>query len=225
MKLLVVSDIHNDVENLLKFMDQLGELEFDAIVCPGDLTDYNLPKGFDVRDIACLIVEELKSLGRPVLITPGNMDGAIVPYLESVGVSLHGKGVVLGEVGFYGYGGAKTPFNTPLEPEESELGLGLEVGWRAVQHARLKVQITHVPPARTKLDCLPSGAHVGSEAVRQFIEQHRPQLAVCAHIHEARGVDELMGVKLLNSGRLPEGHYALVNLELDRVEVELRSLV
>jgi len=225
MNVLIVSDIHNDVENILNYMDKVALLDFDLIVCPGDFTDVTLPKGFRKLDIAKLIIEELNGLKKPVLALPGNLDKEIIPLLEEEKISLHGNGKVIKDVGFYGFGGAKTPFNTSLEPEEVEIKTGLERGFEKIKNAKTKVQVTHCPPARTKLDLLYTGAHAGSEAVRKFIEQKRPAVAISAHIHEAKGTDELGETKLINSGRFPEGYCGLVSIEKNETRTKIINLI
>ena len=43
----------------------------------------------------------------------------------------------------------------------------------------------HAPPFNTKLDIITTGAHVGSKAIRQFIEKEQPPLTLHGHIHES----------------------------------------
>lgn len=162
MKILVICDVHNDIEKMMVFIEKLRDMDFDVIVFPGDITDYNLPKGFTRSNITKLIIEELKTLGKPMLLLPGNQDKEIIPILELVGVSLHGRGVIIENVGFYGFGGAKTPFGTSLEPDDKEIERGLIDAYEDVKDAKIKVQVTHEPPARTKVDKLYTGAHVGN---------------------------------------------------------------
>jgi len=224
MNILVVGDIHNDVENIMSYSDKISQLSFDAIVCPGDFTDVGL-RGFTPADIAKLVIAELKLFKRPIVAVPGNFDKEVLPVLEKEGVSIHGKGKVVGQVGFYGYGGAKTPFNTPLEPSEEELRMGLEKGYDAVKNAKWKVQVTHMPPARTKMDMIYTGAHVGSEAIRKFIEEKKPAVAVSSHIHEGRGVDEILTTKLINAGRFPEGYCGIVSIDSQGVTAKIINLM
>lgn len=224
MEILVIGDIHNDVENIMNYADKVSSLNFDAIVCPGDFTDVGL-RGFSQAEIGKLIVAELKTFKRPIFAVPGNFDRDVVPILEKEGISVHGKGLILNGVGFYGFGGAKTPFKTPLEPSEDELRTGLQNGYEQVRDAKFKVQITHNPAARTKMDFLYTGAHVGSEAVRKFIEEKRPDVAVSSHIHEARGVDELGGTKLINPGRFPEGYCGIITLNDNGCSVKVINLI
>jgi len=224
MNILVVSDIHNDVENLANYIDKVAMLDFDVIVCPGDFTDVP-PRGFKAADIARLILEEFKTLKKPILAVPGNLDGEIVKVLEEEGVSIHGKGRIVNGVGFYGFGGAKTPFNTSLEPSEEEMEAGLKKGFREVKNAKVKIQVTHSPPAGTKLDLLYTGAHVGSNAVRKSIEKNRPAAAISAHIHEARGTDEMGGTKLINSGLFPGGYCGIISIKNEQAETKIINLI
>lgn len=225
MNILVIGDIHNDVENLMNFIDKVSFLNFDVIVAVGDFTDVNLPKGFKDVDIAELVIEELGIFKKPILTVPGNFDKNLVGIFEKQGISLHGKGKIIGDVGFYGLGGARTPYNTPLEPSEEEIKEGLTKAYEQVKNCKVKVQVTHMPPARTKLDVLFTGAHVGSEVIRNFIEKTRPDVAISAHIHEARGLDELGKTKLINSGRFPEGYCGLITLEKENVSTKIVNLI
>jgi len=47
------------------------------------------------------------------------------------------------------------------------------------------VYVMHAPPFDTKLDVITDGSHVGSRAVRNFIETDRPYLTLHGHIHES----------------------------------------
>lgn len=226
MDIIIFSDIHNDVENLLTYFDKIKELKFDVVVCPGDFTDINVPKGFTQEDIVKLIITELKGLKKPILAVPGNVDTKdIVNILEKDGVSIHGKGRVIDDFGFYGYGGAKTPFGTNIEPSEEELKIGLKSAWKDVEKIKYKIQVTHNPPIGTRVDMVQSGAHVGSNVVKEFIETHEPILAISAHIHEAKGIDHVKKTFLINSGRFPEGYFGLINIENGSVKGRVLNLI
>lgn len=47
------------------------------------------------------------------------------------------------------------------------------------------IYVIHAPPCNTKLDVVTTGAHVGSKAVREFIEKEQPPLTLHGHIHES----------------------------------------
>lgn len=224
MEILAISCIHNDIENMFGLIEQARKLDFDVVVFPGDFGDLNLPKGFTRTDVAKIIVSEIEGLGKPLVVVPGSWDKEIIGYLDKKGISVHGRGMTINNVGFYGYGGARTPFGTPFEPSEGEIELGLMKAYDEVKDAQIKIQITHMPPAGTEIDKIFSGAHVGSEAVRKFVEEKMPNVAISAHIHESKGVDELGRTKLVNPGRFPEGNCAIVsvnNLESDARMINL----
>lgn len=44
--------------------------------------------------------------------------------------------------------------------------------------------LLHQPPADTPLDVLWGGSHIGSQAVRRFLEERQPYLTLHGHIHE-----------------------------------------
>ena len=45
--------------------------------------------------------------------------------------------------------------------------------------------VLHSPPRDTRCDMIGAGKHVGSRAIRRFIERHRPPLVLSGHIHES----------------------------------------
>ena len=226
MDIIVISDIHGDVENLLVYLDKIKELKFDVVICPGDLTDVDVPKGFSQNDVARLIIEELKTLKRPLLCVPGNVDSPeVINILKEDDVSIHGEGKIIGDYGFYGYGGAKTPFSTNIEPTERELKNGLEGGLKDLGDIKKLIQVTHTPPFNTKLDMIQAGLHVGSKIVRGFIELHNPLIAISAHIHEAKNTEKLKNTFLMNSGKFSEGYFGLINIKNGIVSGKILNLI
>lgn len=226
MNILVMGDVHGDIENVIELLDKVAMLDFDCIVYSGDFTDFGISlKGFKSTEVVELLLEEIGSLGKPVLAIPGNHDRDIIPMLEKKGVSLHGRGKIIDGLGFYGFGGAKTPFGTPFEPSEKEIKEGLEAGYREIEKAKMKIQVTHIPPVGTKLDVVYTGAHTGSQAVRDFIESKHPIVAISAHIHEARGLDEIGNTKLINPGRFPEGYCGMISIGKEGVTTKIINLI
>jgi Icc-related predicted phosphoesterase len=82
------------------------------------------------------------------------------------------------------------------------------------------VLVSHSPPKNTRLDMVWSGEHVGSIAVRNFIEKFKPALVISGHVHEARGIDSVGETTLVNTGPALAGNYAEIRLE-DKVTVSL----
>lgn len=47
------------------------------------------------------------------------------------------------------------------------------------------VYVLHSPPQGTRCDMIGAGVHVGSRAIRRFVERHQPPLVLAGHIHES----------------------------------------
>jgi len=88
------------------------------------------------------------------------------------------------------------------------------------------VYVLHAPPAGTRLDRILDGAHVGSVAIRRFIESHQPPLTLHGHIHESPLVsgsisDFIRRTLMLNPGDSQTKLRALrVTLEGTKIEWE-----
>ncbi len=217
MKIVAVADIHGSYGAVERILDR--EQPFDVVVVAGDVTTKGTPgeMGSALRAIL--------SRGRPVVAVAGNMDPPLLEQsLLDLGVSLNGRGVVIGDAGFFGVSASPaTPFHTPYEIGEEEIARRAEAGWAEVASARWKIFVPHAPPHRTRLDRTFWGMHVGSTAVRHFIERTGPHVVVCGHIHEARGVDAIGETQMVNCGPAAKGSYAVVSIE-ETAHVECREL-
>ena len=213
MRFLAFSDIHGSYERV----DQIIQSQpgADGIIIGGDLTTYGSP------DDGERVIRMLQNSGLPVFAVAGNMDSPEFDRKhEELGVSINAKGMMLGDVGLFGVSASPfTPMHTPYEIGEDEIARRAEAGWNDVKAARWKIFVPHAPPRDTKLDRIVLGSHVGSTAVRSFIEQHQPDVVVCGHIHEARGVDSIGKTKIVNCGPVGKGYYAVIEIgELVSVE-------
>ncbi len=207
MKLLIIADIHGQYKKLDPILDSVSN-DIDAILCPGDFTDmFDIPVGFTQLDIATIVLQKLLSLKKQLFCVPGNHDPhEILELFDEMGANLHNKNQKLNGLVFAGYGGASTPFNTLFEPTEQEVAAGL---------AKFKpdVLLVHAPPYDTNCDRISSGQHVGSKAIREFVQKTQPLLVVCAHIHEAAGQDVIGKTKIFYPGPAYEGWYGTVLIE------------
>lgn len=108
-----------------------------------------------------------------------------------------------------------TPWKTPRECSEQDLRKKLEKEYERVGRPEHLVCNFHAPPFGTTIDLAPklkpdktvvtsAGApvmeHVGSRAVREFIEEHQLLLGLHGHIHEACGSEYLKRTLCLNPG-------------------------
>ncbi len=215
MRIIVISDIHGRTDRL----DAVAEVaeEADVLIVAGDITN------FGGREEARKVLRPLMSSAELLLAVPGNCDReGVNHWLREEKISLHGRGVVVGDIGFFGAGGSSpTPFATPQEYSEEELLAVLERGYTSVEGCSVKVMVTHSPPFGTVLDLTGAGVHAGSRAVKDFIKRRSPALALCGHIHEARGSTRVASTMAVNPGAVHMG-YAVVELG-DVLQVELKE--
>jgi len=110
-----------------------------------------------------------------------------------------------------------TPWNTPRECSEKELESKLKELTKLISVDWNKVICNfHCPPYNTNIDLAPKldknlkpvtsllgptvTEHVGSKAVRKFIQEFQPLIGLHGHIHEASGFDRIGNTLVLNPG-------------------------
>lgn len=206
MRILALSDIHGSYGTMESII--ANESSSDVIVLGGDVTTNG--DASEMKDALRLA----GSTHKRILAVCGNMDPTpLDTLLDELDVSINGKGIVIEDVGFFGVSAAPLSFlHTPNEISEQEIGRRAEAGWNDVAKARWKIFVPHAPPAGTKIDKVFIGKHVGSTAVRKFIEERQPDIAICGHIHEARGQDVIGKTKIVNCGSAAKGFYAVVEI-------------
>ena len=217
MRLVCFGDIHMAVGAIERLAPVLEGA--DGAILTGDLTNFGDPPD------AMRVVETVRAHCPTVWAVTGNLDMPwVIDTLRGEGISLHGEGRRLGDLGIFGCGGSNiTPMDTPTELEEPELRAVLERGHADVATAPRRLMICHTPPFDTRLDRLMNGTPVGSPAVRAFIEAHRPDIAVVGHVHEGRGVDRIGDTLVLNAGALRDGGYVVVEDDGTRLIAKLRT--
>ncbi len=190
MKLLLFSDLHRDVASAQSLVDRSADV--DVLVGAGDFAVVR--QGIDD------VLEVLRAVDRPLVLVPGN--GESYEELEAACAgwdqahTLHGTGVSIGGVPFFGLGGGVpvTPFGSWSwdlpEEEAASLLEGCPEG---------AVLVSHSPPYG--IGDIARGTHLGSQAVRAAIDQASPRLLVCGHIHDSWGTDETVGAtRVINAG-------------------------
>ena len=167
-------------------------------------------------------ITQWRPLAPRLLAVAGNCDSPeIDARLVELGVSLDARGVVIDGVGLFCASAAPhSPLHTPYEVPDEELGRRADAGLADVDGARVWIFCPHSPPYDTACDRLRSGRHVGSPTLRAFVDREQPDLLLCGHIHEARGMDDVGATRVVNPGPVASGHHALVEIG-DDVSVEL----
>lgn len=217
MRVILLTDIHGDTEKLGKILERE---EYDAVLCAGDLSDANEYSDYEGQLLN--VIEEFEKEGKMTKAVPGNMDPEeeCVRNLIQKRMNIHKKIASFEDFEAVGFGGGKTPFGTPFEPEGEEIKTALSTLYDRMKNDT-RVAVIHQPPK----NCLDEvdGDHVGSEEVRELIEDKDFELVLTGHIHEARGRDSIGGTTVLNPGPVLEGFYAVAELE-DGLELEMKQL-
>jgi Icc-related predicted phosphoesterase len=200
MRIIAAGDIHMDPGDVANIP---GIVSADHIIITGDITNYGSCLDAEV------VLNRLLRINSSILGVAGNLDQHdVARYLDDNGISLHGRGRMVESLGIMGLGGSNyTPFNTPYEFSEQELSVFLASGYAQIDDTENFILVSHAPPIQTKTDRLTNGNHVGSKAVRTFIEEKQPLLCVTGHIHESRGQDYIGRTLIINPGMMKEGGY------------------
>src|SRR3989338_5565570 len=191
MKILALSDIHGDISFMKRMAEKGAEEKVDLVILAGDLIDFDQSK-------ACLI-GPFKAKGLDVAILPGNHEGmAEVNFLiEKYNLrSLHGYTIKKGDVGIFGCGYADIGIH---QLSEEEFFNTLKTAHDSLGEVKKKLMVTHVQPSESILGL---GMFPGSSGVRKAIEQFKPDIHICGHIHETQGIEEVIGkTRVINVGK------------------------
>jgi Icc-related predicted phosphoesterase len=204
MKFVALTDIHGKYSTAAAIIRAERP---DAVVIGGDLTTVGTMK--EASDALELFRVECDEL----LVVAGNMD---LPEHDDMffqlGVSINGRGRLIGDTGFFGVSGAPhSKLKTPYEISEERILALARSGYDDVKGARVKIFVPHAPPYGTRVDIIHAGIHVGSTAVRDFVEDNPVDAVVCGHIHESRGIDAIGATRIVNCGQAAYGHYAFID--------------
>ncbi|HZK20290.1 MAG TPA: metallophosphoesterase family protein [Treponemataceae bacterium] len=214
MRFLVLSDIHGD----LKYLELLNEefADADAVLFAGDFAAMGKP------ETALPVLNTLIKKHESLYAVLGNCDEpSFREELEILDVSVQGDVVFRDGLAFAGSGGAlRFTGVTPFERTEDEILHDLRIisEQQTTQMVNASdwgdlILLVHQPPANTKLDLVSAGLHVGSKKLRAFIEEHKPLVLICGHIHESAAVDTINDTICINPGALVEGRYAILEIE------------
>lgn len=218
MKIVVLTDIHGKLKHAPAMAQELHSA--DLVLLPGDLTN------FGRGDVALEVVETIRNMNPNVLAVMGNCDfPEVLAFLEENCLSIHADHRIIGGIAFAGLGGSlPCPIQTLNEFTEHQIAAYLDTAIEGVPEAMPLVLVSHQPPIDTLVDRVSIGLHVGSRAVREFIERRQPLVCFSGHIHEAIGQDTIGATRLINSGPFYEGAYAVAEIG-DRVEkLEIRHV-
>ncbi len=221
MKILAISDLHGELsENLLNY---IKDNEIDMVIVSGDITNFGPGK------LGEELLNKIVNQNVNVFAIPGNCDPKdIFSHInDSKAINIHNSTFELDNIGLCGFGGSNaTPFDTPLEYDETEIYDSLCELIPNIDDKKVRILVTHAPPVDTFADEIESGAHVGSNSVRKIIQEYQPDIALCGHIHEAIAIDKIGDTIILNPGHREDGNAGLIIIspEFDEITAQIIEL-
>lgn len=192
MKILATGCLHSDSRLAKELAVRAKKEGVELVLICGDLTLSNTSTDG--------LIGPFKQLGLDVALVPGNHEPtAVADFLsEAYNITnLHGNSLIKNKFGFFGCGAANIGVHQIPETESYFL---FYKGFKDLKEVHKKIMVSHIPPSGTLMEKLCPGS--GSDAVRKAIESFKPDLALCAHLHEAEGIEEKIGnTKVINVGR------------------------
>jgi uncharacterized protein len=182
VKILAFSDLHCDLEQGKRLVEMAAEA--DVVIGAGDFASVHegLPE----------TICTLAAITTPTVLVPGNNETvdalrAAVDGWDAATV-LHGDGTTIDGTEFYGLGAG-----IPVTPWDWSFDLDDEAATEMLAPCpEGAVLVLHSPP-KDHCDSAGGGGNFGSPALLQAIEEKRPRLAVCGHIHESWGCESQVG--------------------------------
>jgi len=190
LKILAASDIHGESKTARVLAEKAEKEKVDLVVLCGDIV------GFEETTN---IIKPFKEKNQKVIIIPGNHDTiATADFLAKLyNVSnIHGYSLKYENVGFFGAGGADIG---PGKISENELFETLKKAHSSLKGIEKKIMVTHMHPSNSLSEF---SGFKGSSAIAKAIKEFQPDILIHGHIHEAQGIEELIGkTRVINVGK------------------------
>lgn len=193
MRILGAADFHGDASIVSKLADKAESEMVDLVVLCGDLVD---------EDTTDNIIKPFIDKNKKVLLISGNHESiATADFLATLNNAkhMHGYSVRYEDIGFFGCGSANVGIHGMTEDAIFEK---LKEGHERIDYLKKKVMITHVHP-KDSLMAQMSIENWGSSGVSRAISELQPDMLLCSHLHEAEGVEEIIGkTRVINVGKM-----------------------
>ena len=216
MKILAISDIHGEEnQNLYNYLETN---DIDLVLILGDITNFG-PIGFVET-----FINKLKKYNVDVIAIHGNCDPeGVCDAISNVTTCLHNNSIILDDIVLFGYGGSNlTPFDTPSEVDDDKIYEDLHnlLDNQTDSQNKIKILVTHAPPFSSSADVIESGDHVGSHGVFKIIDEFKPDINLCGHVHEAKSISKIGNTDVVNPGMLKDNGAVLITIK-DNLNYEI----
>ena len=196
LRILAAGDLHGDSLTAERLAIKAEKERVNLVLLTGDLTHGD-------SSSENLIGPFLKR-GIEIMFIPGNHDSLATAYFLSkkYGIrNLHGYSIIKDGVGIFGCGGA-TNVGPCLTITESELFEKLKKAHDyLIGRVKKTIMITHMHPQGGLMEKF-SEFVPPSTGVRKAIDELKPEVLLCSHVHEAEGIEEVIGnTRVINVGK------------------------
>ncbi len=220
MRFCLGSDIHGNLRSLRYFLKVSQSIKGDTVLLAGDLASWQEETSI------FSIFRELNDSDLRIIGVLGNSDSEneieIARDYENIMI-LHGNSFTIDDINIIGISGIPVSnmhgsfFSLP----ESRILKMLSEAYETLDHKRHLISISHVPPFGI-LDRTKYGEHIGSKAVKRFIIKYKPDVHLCGHVHESRGIENFYDSIIINAGLMHKDD-PVYSLEIDE-KIEVRTI-
>ena len=197
MKILAAGDFHGDQTVAKQLAEQAEKEKVDLVILNGDLVEEGQAEG---------IIGIFKEKGQKVLLVSGNHEmPATTQFLADLYgfTNLHAYSLQSGDVGIFGCGGSNIGLS---QLSEKEIFYALRTGFERVKSLPKKIMVTHVHPSDSMIEKLSHTAGIipmdGSTGLKRAVDEFKPDILICGHVHEAEGIEEKIGnTTVINVGK------------------------
>ena len=182
-----MGDIHGDTGLVRRLVERAKREEVDIVILAGDITQAEMSTDY--------IVGPFIQAKKQVLIIPGNHESlATIDFLAEAypnTKNIHAGSFKSNNLGIFGAGTANMGVH---QIGDENIFKALKKGHEEIKDAKRKVMVTHIHHYGSKAEMF---GFEGSHAVSRAIEKFSPDVLISAHIHEASGMEEMVGKTLV----------------------------
>ncbi len=181
LRILAAGDLHGSGKVAKDLAAKAKKEKVDLVVLAGDLHGM-----YETEEI----IEPFKKNNQKVVFVPGNWDSSIevdlltyehgIKNIDAYYVTYNGVDIV-------GFGSA----DWDLTPKDSVVFKKLNKNFERIKtKSGKKILVSHIHAAGTRAE---NFGIPGSKGLRTVVERFHPDVLISAHIHEAEGIEDLIG--------------------------------
>ena len=180
LKILAAADIHGSKDIAEKLAAKAEKNNVDLVILAGDIHGM-----FDTEGV----IGPFKKRKQKVVFVPGNWDSSMESELLShvYGIkNIDNYYVTYKDNAIIGIGSP----DFQLSLDERKAFKNLKKNFERIKSKGKRILVSHLHAAGTKAE---KTGFRGSTALRKAIDEFKPDIFIAGHIHEAEGIEELIG--------------------------------